>query len=111
VLTHPGSPYTDEFVCHRDDLQRALSIELEPITVTDPPDLPSRINGLRREHVASLLVLSDIMFITNRQVIVDSVASRGLPAMYPDRAFIDAGGLMFYGAPLPSMYRHAATLR
>ena len=49
------------------------------------------------------------MFITNPQVIVNSVASRGLPAMYPDRAFIDAGGLMFYGAPLPSMYRHAAT--
>jgi putative tryptophan/tyrosine transport system substrate-binding protein len=109
VLTHPGSPYTEEFVDHRTDLQRALSIEVEPITVTGPADLPSRINGLSREHFASLLVLSDIMFITNRQVIVDSVASRRLPAMYPDRSFIDAGGLMFYGAPLPSMYRHAAS--
>src|SRR5215218_7130542 len=31
VLTHPGSPYTNEFVAHRSDLQRALSIEVEPI--------------------------------------------------------------------------------
>ena len=109
VLTHPGSPYTNEFVAHRSDLQTALSIEVEAIAVADPTDLPSRIANINRERVASLLVLSDIMFITNPQVIVNSVASRGLPAMYPDRAFIDAGGLMFYGAPLPSMYRHAAT--
>jgi putative ABC transport system substrate-binding protein len=28
--------------------------------------------------------------------------------MYPERAYADAGGLMFYGAGLPDMYRHAA---
>ena len=28
--------------------------------------------------------------------------------MYPDRAFIDSGGLLFYGSALPKMYRHAA---
>ena len=109
VLTHPGSPYTKEFVGERNDLERVLSIELEPIAVPDTTDLPRRIANISRERVASLLVLSDIMFITNPQVIVNSVASRGLPAMYPDRAFIGAGGLMFYGAPLRIMYRHAAT--
>jgi putative tryptophan/tyrosine transport system substrate-binding protein len=40
---------------------------------------------------------------------VNLVSSSGVPAMYPDRAFIEAGGLMFYGAGLPSMYHHAAT--
>jgi putative ABC transport system substrate-binding protein len=49
------------------------------------------------------------MFITNRQQIVALVSSRRIPAIYPDRAFIEAGGLAFYGAGLPSMYRHAAT--
>ena len=76
VLTHPGSPYTNEFVAHRSDLQNALSIELEAIAVADPADLPSRIANIRRDRIASLLVLSDIMFITSPQVIVDSVASR-----------------------------------
>jgi putative tryptophan/tyrosine transport system substrate-binding protein len=83
VLANPGSSYTEEFVARSDYFTRALSIELELIAVTGPADLPSRINHLRREHLGSLLVLADIMFVTHRQIIVDSVASRGLPAMYP----------------------------
>jgi putative ABC transport system substrate-binding protein len=108
VLTNPGSPYTEEFDARRDDLARSLSIELRTISVGGPQDF-ARVGELRREDTGSLLVLADIMFITHRQEIVNVVSSIGVPAMYPDRAFIEAGGLMFYGAGLPGLYRHAAT--
>ena len=108
VLTNPGSPYTEEFGTRRDDFARALSVELRTIEVSSPQDLSTSIGALRGEETSSLLVLADIMFITHRQEIVTLVSSSGVPAMYPERAFIEAGGLMFYGAGLPSMYRHAA---
>ena len=109
ILTNPGSPYTEEFSARSDDLSRALSMELRTMAVGNPEDMNARIGTLRREETGSLLVLADIMFITHRQEIVNLVSSSGVPAMYPDRAFIEAGGLMFYGAGLPSMYHHAAT--
>jgi putative tryptophan/tyrosine transport system substrate-binding protein len=56
-----------------------------------------------------MMVLADIMFVTARQHVVELAAANRIPAMYPDRAFADAGGLMFYGAALPDMYRHAAS--
>jgi len=49
------------------------------------------------------------MFVSNPHEVVRAAASSGVPAIYPDRAFIEPGGLMFYGAALPSMYRHAAS--
>ena len=107
VLTNPGAPYTEEFVALRPELERKLSTELSVLRVSHPADLQSRIETLPPQ-VASLLVLTDIMFFTNRQAVIDAVSKRRVPAMYPDRAFVDSGGLLFYGSALPKMYRHAA---
>jgi putative ABC transport system substrate-binding protein len=40
---------------------------------------------------------------------VDLAAKNRLPAVYPSREFVDAGGLMSYGANLADLYRRAAT--
>jgi len=41
--------------------------------------------------------------------IVDLAAHDRLPAMYQAREFVDAGGLMSYGANLPDLFRQIAT--
>ena len=55
------------------------------------------------------MVLSDVMFVTERRAIVELAARHRVPAVYPDREFVNAGGLMFYGASLVDMYRRAAS--
>ena len=40
---------------------------------------------------------------------MDLAAKNRLPAMYTSREFVDAGGLMAYGANLADLYRRAAT--
>ena len=40
---------------------------------------------------------------------MDLAAKNRLPAVYPSREFVDAGGLMAYGANLADLYRRAAT--
>jgi putative ABC transport system substrate-binding protein len=83
-------------------------VELLPVEARDPAGLAAAFEQLRSARVGALLVLSDIMFITHHQRIVELVAANRLPAMYPDPAFTDAGGLMFYGSGLTDMFRHAA---
>jgi putative tryptophan/tyrosine transport system substrate-binding protein len=107
VLTDPGSSYTDEFRARHDATARTLGIELTTIEVREPADLAAAFERIRSEVIGGLLVLADIMFISLRREIVELVASSRVPAIYTDRAFVDAGGLMFYGAALPTMYRHA----
>jgi putative ABC transport system substrate-binding protein len=109
VLTNPGSPYTEEFARGREQTARALAVELHPVAVHDPAGLAPAFEQLRSARVGALMVLNDIMFVTHRQRIVELAATNRLAAMYPDQAFTDAGGLMFYGSGLPDMYRHAAS--
>ena len=54
------------------------------------------------------MVLEDGMFLNHRIRIVDLAAKNLLPATYGLREFVDAGGLMFYGASLSDMFRRAA---
>jgi putative ABC transport system substrate-binding protein len=54
------------------------------------------------------MVQTNVMFITHRKRLVELVAKSRVPAVYGEREFVDAGGLMFYGASLAAMYRDAA---
>jgi ABC-type uncharacterized transport system substrate-binding protein len=49
------------------------------------------------------------MFFNERRRLVDLAAKTRLPAVYPGREFVDAGGLMAYGPNLADLFRRAAT--
>jgi putative ABC transport system substrate-binding protein len=49
------------------------------------------------------------MFFSERRRLVDLAAKNRLPAVYPLREFVDAGGLMAYGPNLADLFRRAAT--
>jgi putative tryptophan/tyrosine transport system substrate-binding protein len=49
-----------------------------------------------------------VTFFQRTQIAELAVKSR-LPAIYPQTEFTEAGGLMYYGANTPEMYRRAAT--
>src|SRR5207253_3164212 len=49
------------------------------------------------------------LFISERRHLVALAAKNRLPAVYPLREFVDAGGLMAYGPNLPDLSRRAAT--
>jgi putative tryptophan/tyrosine transport system substrate-binding protein len=49
------------------------------------------------------------MIATETSRIVQLAAQQRLLTIFPDRHFIEAGGLMSYGPSLPTMYRRAAS--
>jgi len=88
---------------------RAFGAQLQVLDAQSPDQLDSAFAAMTRERAAALLVLTDSMFVGQRRRVADLAAKSKLPAMYYQREFVDAGGLISYGASLSDMFRHAAT--
>jgi putative ABC transport system substrate-binding protein len=87
----------------------ALKIRLEEIkTQTDPKDLESAFKTAKQKQVDAIMTSPGLRLFAERKPIVDLAGKYRLPAIYPDREFVDKGGLMSYGADLTDLFRRAA---
>jgi putative ABC transport system substrate-binding protein len=109
VLLNPASQYTASFLSEREAAARGLGLDLRLLEARDPAMLDRVLAAPALDGVGALMIQTDALFITHRQRIVELVAKSRVPTVYSEREFIDAGGLMFYGASLVEMYREAAT--
>ena len=64
---------------------------------------------MKNERVPALFVIADPLVNDTRGRIVAFAATHRLPAIYPYRTFVDAGGLMSYGVDLSDLNQRAAT--
>jgi putative ABC transport system substrate-binding protein len=64
--------------------------------------------GLSREERGGVLVLPGTFATAHRDAIVALAARHRLPAVYPDRFFAAAGGLMSYGTDNDDLFRRVA---
>jgi putative ABC transport system substrate-binding protein len=108
VLINPVSAYTPPFLREREGMARALGLHLSVLEARDASAFETAFAALPSERAGALMIQTDAMFIRYRWRIVELVAKSRLPAVYGEREFVQAGGLMFYGASLATMYRHAA---
>jgi ABC-type uncharacterized transport system substrate-binding protein len=88
---------------------RRLGVRLHVVEVQGPADLERAFANMTRARVGALTVLPHVMFLIERARLVDLAAQSRLPAVYPLRDFVDAGGLMAYGADDADLFRRAAT--
>ena len=61
------------------------------------------------QRVGALIVGSHFFLGGHHTRVIDLAAQYRLPAMYPFRHFVDAGGLMSYGISIADLWRRAAT--
>jgi putative tryptophan/tyrosine transport system substrate-binding protein len=108
VIINPGSPYTARLVEDRGRAARTLALDVRLFEVREPDHFEAAFAAARTERMDALLVQTTGFFITHRKRIVELAARNRVPAVYGEREFVDAGGLMFYGASLRDMYRDAA---
>jgi putative tryptophan/tyrosine transport system substrate-binding protein len=87
----------------------ALRITLQPVDVHRPDDFERAFSAIKKEHASALSVLRNAVNNNYRARIVDFAAKSRLPAMYPDREYVEVGGLMSYGPNFADLYRRAAT--
>ncbi len=86
---------------------RVLGVTLAHAEHT-PTDYAGAFARIARERPDALLVAQNTSNFAHRRRIVDFATKNRLPGMYHSREFVDAGGLMSYGADLASLYRRAA---
>jgi len=112
VLWQPGaySERTDKDMLRgAEAAARALGVRLQFVEARDPGDFDRAFSDMTRARAGALTVLPSTMFFVERTRLVDRAAKNRLPAVYALREFVDAGGLMAYGASSADMYRRAAT--
>ena len=102
---NPKLTYTADFLKERDATSRTLGLELPVFEASDADALETAFTEITKARVGALMVQIDPFFISHRQRIVRLAAMSRLPAVYGESAFVEAGGLMFYGASLVGMYR------
>jgi putative ABC transport system substrate-binding protein len=88
---------------------KTLGVQLQFVEARGPNDFDRAFSAMRRGHADAVLVFPSPIFYAELRRIVDLAAKHRLPAIYPFREAVEAGGLMAYGASIPDLFRRAAT--
>src|SRR5205807_1651602 len=87
----------------------ALKLKLEEIeTQADVQGLESAFQIAKQKQVNAIMTMSSTSFLAERKRIAELAGKYRLPAIYPQKEFVDEGGLMSYGADDTDLYRRAA---
>ncbi len=84
---------------------QALGVTLQFYAVQDPADLEGTFAAMAKAQTEALFVQVHSFWNVHQQRLIDLVARSRLPAMYHDRAFVTAGGLMTYDVSRPDLWR------
>jgi putative ABC transport system substrate-binding protein len=87
----------------------ALKLKLEEIeTQPDAKGLESAFQTAKQKQVGAIMTTPGRRFFAERKRIVELAGKSRLPAIYPQREFVEAGGLMSYGENSTDLFRRAA---
>jgi putative ABC transport system substrate-binding protein len=87
---------------------RSLLVQAELLDVRSEADFDPAFERANRQHVDALVVGADGLVQAHQQMIIDLAARNRLPAAYPARDFVDAGGLIAYAVNYPELYSRFA---
>jgi putative ABC transport system substrate-binding protein len=85
-----------------------LAVQLRSLEVRKPDELEQAFKGAKRANEPALIVIQDSLTLTNQNTIIQLAARYRLPTIYGSSLFVEAGGLMAYGANQRELWRHAA---
>jgi putative ABC transport system substrate-binding protein len=104
LLHNMGNPATPREWEETKTAARSLGLQAEILDVRSQDDLGRAFELAVRRHVEALVIGADGLTQMHKQTIVDWVARNRLPATYPAREFVEAGGLMAYAVRYPDLY-------
>jgi putative tryptophan/tyrosine transport system substrate-binding protein len=87
----------------------SLGVELSPVDVRDAGEIERAVAAFASGLNGGLIVTASPLTTAHRNLIVTLAARHKLPAVYPTRYYVAAGGLISYGPDLLDQYRRAAS--
>ena len=105
VLINPNNPLAEAFVADIRAAAPAVGLQLEVLTASTSQGIDAAFATLAHEKVDALFVAGSAFFATRRVQLTVLAASYSVPAIYSQRSFVDAGGLMSYGTNFTDIFR------
>jgi putative ABC transport system substrate-binding protein len=112
ALWHPGDygeGVEKAMLREADVAARALGMRLQVVEARGPEDFDRAFSDMTRARADAVTVQSTNIFFIERTRLADVAAKHRLPAIFLVRDFVQAGGLMSYGANVADLHRRAAT--
>ena len=106
LLLDPNYPDGEAELPNVQSAARSLGRSVIVVKAT-PPELETVFDQVVKAEAGALLVSGSPSFTSYRDVLVGLAARHRVPASYDQRAYVEAGGLMSYGADFPGAYREA----
>ena len=108
VVRNPTAPDAPHRWKEVETAGRALGLRLQAVDVKSPSDFEGAFRAVKKKHPDALLTLRNPMIVNNRKLLAELAMKSRIAAIYDDRAYVEAGGLMSYGADLADLHRRAA---
>ena len=108
VLADPKDPMN--VVAMITDMQRgaaALGLQLEVLYASTSRELETSIVDVKQKQAAALMITPSALFLDQRAQIATLASRDGVPAIYANRNFPAAGGLMSYGSNWTDTFRQS----
>ncbi|MEK6661274.1 MAG: ABC transporter substrate-binding protein [candidate division NC10 bacterium] len=88
---------------------KALKLQVQYLDVLDSKDIETALRAANKGRAQAFLTLGSAILDSERAHVAVLAVENRLPAIYPQIEYTDAGGLMYYGANTPELFRRAAT--
>jgi putative tryptophan/tyrosine transport system substrate-binding protein len=85
-----------------------LRVDVNPISLRDAGEIERAVTAFAQSSDGGLIVPGAALANRHPDLIITLAARYNLPALYYDRSFVAAGGLISYGADQIDQYRRAA---
>src|SRR6516162_6505104 len=92
------------------DASVTIGVEIMPFRVTDAEELGSALAAVEMAQPNGLLISNDALLLSSRSRLVAFAKDRALPAIYGQREYVDAGGLMSYSTSIYDVWRRAGSV-
>jgi ABC-type uncharacterized transport system substrate-binding protein len=107
MLINPNFPDFAASVADGQAAARAEGLEPQILHASDDAELTAAFAEMKKRQIDALVVGSDIFFDSRRDRLAALAADYAIPAIYPWRDYVIAGGLMSYGTSITDGYRQA----
>ena len=109
VLVDPAYPATPSIIADLQAAARALGLQVVVVNARTDSDLEMAFATFSQQPVGAALVTPGTFYLRHTEQLAELTASQALPAMFPYREYVLAGGLMSYGSSLAYQYHQAGT--
>jgi len=108
VFFNPAEPNARSYLAETQSAAATMGMQAEAFEIKSPADLENAFQAAKKANAKAVAVLTDYVTLYNRANLVALAAKHRVPVIYTERLFVEAGGLVSYGASDRDLHRHAA---